>query len=70
MGMVVLVTGTVGRTLGGALDAAGHDVAVGTRDADVTLARDQAEPASATSFTAWLADHPGVDLENNVQVVR
>lgn len=62
MRIIVLGTGTVGRTLAGALDAAGHDVAVGTRDVDVTLARDQPERAGDTSFAAWLAEHPGVDL--------
>lgn len=54
MRIAVLGTGVVGRTLAGALDAAGHDVVVGTRDPDVTADRDD--------VSSWSADHPGVPL--------
>jgi predicted dinucleotide-binding enzyme len=54
MRISVLGTGSAGRTLAGALAAAGHDVVVGTRDVGETSARqDVAE---------WAADHPDLPL--------
>lgn len=39
MKITVLGTGLVGRLLAGKLDSLGHDVAVGTRDPQITLTR-------------------------------
>ncbi|MDO4631180.1 MAG: NAD(P)-binding domain-containing protein [Corynebacterium sp.] len=56
MKMTVLGTGKVGQTLAGALDALGHEVAMGTRNPEVTLSRADAE------FSQWLEAHPYVTL--------
>lgn len=42
MRIAVLGTGMVGQALAGRLDELGHDVAVGTRDPVVTMARTDA----------------------------
>jgi 8-hydroxy-5-deazaflavin:NADPH oxidoreductase len=39
MKYAVLGTGTVGRAIAGRLDELGHDVTIGTRDSQATLAR-------------------------------
>jgi len=41
MHIAILGTGAVGRALGGAFRAAGHDITVGTRDPDQTRTRDE-----------------------------
>jgi predicted dinucleotide-binding enzyme len=50
----VLGTGIVGRSLAGALAAAGHDAVVGTRDVGETSAR--------ADVAEWVGAHPGVPL--------
>lgn len=62
MRIAVLGTGTVGQTLAGGLDAAGHDVAIGTRDPAATLARTEPDRLGAPPMAQWLEDHPGVEL--------
>ncbi len=52
MRISVLGTGTVGRTLAGALAAAGHDVVIGTRDVAASAARPE--------VSAWAAEHEGI----------
>ena len=54
MRISVLGTGMAGRTLAGALAAAGHDVVVGTRDVDETAAR--------ADVAEWVAGHADVRL--------
>ena len=54
MRISVLGTGIAGRTLAGALAAAGHDVVVGTRDVDETAAR--------ADVAEWVAGHADVRL--------
>lgn len=55
MNIAVLGTGMVGQALAGKLAALGHEVTVGTRDVEATLAR--------TDFAAWRQAHPVVRLE-------
>lgn len=57
----VLGTGSVGRTLAAGLSAAGHDVAVGTRDVASTMGSRPTE-GGAEAYAAWAARHPGVGL--------
>jgi hypothetical protein len=56
----ILGTGGVGRTLAAGVAALGHDVVVGTRDPESTLAR--SEPDGSGGFADWLAQHPEVGL--------
>jgi predicted dinucleotide-binding enzyme len=62
MKIAVLGTGIVGRTLAGGLDGLGHSVVVGTRDPAATLARAEPDGMGNPPFSAWHADHQGVDL--------
>ena len=57
MRIAVLGTGVAGRTLAAALAGRGHDVVVGTRDVQDTLAR-----AESPSYAEWAAAHPDVRL--------
>lgn len=61
MHIAVCGTGMVGRALAGRLDGLGHDVVLGTRDLDATVA------STRTGFDGvraadWLAEHPDVEL--------
>lgn len=59
MHIAVLGTGMVGQTLAGRLSELGHEVVLGTRDPEESLARaDQ----SGGGLSAWLADHPSVTV--------
>jgi predicted dinucleotide-binding enzyme len=61
--IAVLGTGVVGQTLAGRLAALGHQVTVGTRDPEATLARTAPEEGSDTPvFSAWQAENPQVEL--------
>lgn len=59
----VLGTGQVGRSLAAGLATAGHEVVVGTRDPDATLARDDGD------VQAWHAQHPEVRLATLAEAV-
>lgn len=50
MRIAVLGTGIVGRAVGGALAAAGHEVVVGTRDVAATQARGETEGLTLATF--------------------
>jgi predicted dinucleotide-binding enzyme len=63
MKIAVLGTGAVGRALAGRLAGLGHDVTVGTRDPDATLARSEADRMGNPPFRDWLSGHPAVRLE-------
>jgi predicted dinucleotide-binding enzyme len=52
--IAVLGTGPVGRAVAGRLAELGHEVAIGTRDPDDTVGREE--------YAAWAADHPAVGL--------
>jgi predicted dinucleotide-binding enzyme len=62
MKIAVLGTGMVGQALAGRLDELGHDVVVGTRDPQATLARTEPDGMGNPPFSAWLQDHQGVGL--------
>src|SRR3954454_14199149 len=62
MKIAVLGTGAVGRTLAGKLDQLGHDVVVGTRDVDQTLARTVPAGHGHVSYAEWQQAHPAVRL--------
>jgi len=62
MRIAVLGTGAVGRTLADRLAGQGHDVVIGTRDVDATLARTESASPGQPPFTAWQAEHPRIRL--------
>ena len=62
MKIAVLGTGMVGRTLAAKLDGLGHDVVIGTRDPQATLARTDRDAMGTPPYAQWQADHSGVRL--------
>ena len=62
MKISVLGTGQVGRALAGGLAALGHEVAVGTRDPDATLARAEPDAQGTPPYARWQEEHPDVRL--------
>jgi hypothetical protein len=62
MKIAVLGTGTVGRTIATRLADLGHEVAIGTRDPEATLARTETDAMGNPPFSAWHAEHPQVAL--------
>jgi 8-hydroxy-5-deazaflavin:NADPH oxidoreductase len=62
MKTAVLGTGMVGRALAGKLAALGHEVVVGTRDPQETLARSEPDYLGNPPFGAWREAHSGVGL--------
>lgn len=64
MRIAVFGTGPVGQALAGKLAELGHEVRVGTRDPEETLARSEPDYLGNPPFKAWLESHPGVELES------
>lgn len=65
MKITVLGTGLVGRLLAAKLDDLGHDVAIGTRDPQATLARDEwtkTGDVDTPPYAHWQAERPSVRL--------
>ena len=62
MKIAVLGTGTVGRTVAARLFGLGHEVTIGTRDPQVTLARTEPDGMGNPPYADWAADHAGVSL--------
>jgi predicted dinucleotide-binding enzyme len=62
MRIAVLGTGAVGQALAGKLAELGHEVAVGTRDPEATLARTEPDALGNPPFKVWREAHPEVDL--------
>lgn len=62
MNIAVLGTGMVGRAIGGRLSELGHQVAIGTRDPQATLARTGSDQMGNPPFSIWAGRHPGVRL--------
>ncbi|QGN57919.1 NADPH-dependent F420 reductase [Nostocoides sp. HKS02] len=62
MKIAVLGTGRVGRTLAQRLSGLGHDVVIGTRDPESTLARTEADAMGTAPFRDFAAAHPEVRL--------
>jgi predicted dinucleotide-binding enzyme len=62
MKIAVMGTGPVGQALAGKLAALGHEVMVGTRAPEETLARTEPDYMGNPPFKAWLEAHAGVGL--------
>lgn len=62
MKIAVLGTGMVGQAIAGRLDELDHEVTVGTRDVEATMARVQPDGMGNPPFSAWAPAHPGVRL--------
>jgi predicted dinucleotide-binding enzyme len=62
MRFAVLGTGMVGRAIAGRLDELGHQVTIGTRDRQATMARTEADGMGNPPYAAWAGEHPGVRL--------
>ena len=62
MKIAVLGTGMVGRALAARLSGLGHDVTIGTRDPQATLARSEPDGMGNPPFSTWSSDHPNVAL--------
>lgn len=62
MKIAILGTGIVGRTLADGLRAAGHDITIGTRDPEVTLARTDAHERGLEPVRDWLVGRPAIRL--------
>src|SRR5512135_249833 len=62
MKTAVMGTGMVGRTLAARLATLGHEVELGTRDPDATLARDEPDAMGNPPLAHWQAEQPGIGL--------
>ncbi|SDP66020.1 hypothetical protein SAMN04487914_12423 [Arthrobacter sp. ok909] len=62
MKIAVLGTGMVGCTIAGALAGLGHDVVIGTRDPQATLARTEPDTMGTPPFAQWHAANSGVGV--------
>lgn len=67
MRLAVLGTGQVGRALAGRSAELGHDVVVGTRDPERTLARDAPDAMGTPPYATWQSEHPDVRLVANAE---
>ncbi len=62
MNIGILGTGVVGQTIAGKLAEIGHQVVVGTRDVDKTMASNEPGPYGLPAFSVWQKQYPGVEL--------
>ena len=62
MKIAVLGTGVVGRTIAVRLLDLGHEIAIGTRDVDATMARTEPDRYGNPPFPTWHADHAAISL--------
>jgi predicted dinucleotide-binding enzyme len=62
MKITVFGTGPVGQALAGKLADVGHEVTVGTRDPEATLARTEPDYVGNPPFSGWKDAHPQVEL--------
>src|SRR6478609_10937556 len=62
MNIAVFGTGTVGPAVAAALVALGHDVVIGTRDPEATLARTEAGPMGGVPFAQWHSEHGDIPV--------
>jgi 8-hydroxy-5-deazaflavin:NADPH oxidoreductase len=62
MRFAVLGTGMVGRAIAAKLASLGHEVVVGTRDPQATLARTEPDFMGTPPYAAWHAENPAVAL--------
>lgn len=62
MKIAVLGTGMVGQAIASRVSGLGHDVVIGTRDPQATLARTEPDGMGNPPFSAWAVDHAAVRL--------
>jgi 8-hydroxy-5-deazaflavin:NADPH oxidoreductase len=62
MRISVIGTGMVGRAIAGRLAALGHEVVIGTRDPERTLARTETGAMGTPPYAVWQQANPGVRL--------
>ncbi|MFL4952752.1 NADPH-dependent F420 reductase [Streptomyces sp. MMS24-I31] len=62
MRYAVLGTGVVGRTIAGKLVSLGHEVVIGTRDVEATLARTEPDAYGNPPIAQWLEGHAQIRL--------
>jgi len=62
MKFAVLGTGMVGRAIADRLDELGHEVTIGTRDPEATLARTETDGMGNPPYASWAGEHTGVRL--------
>ncbi|WP_433171305.1 NADPH-dependent F420 reductase [Actinoallomurus sp. CA-150999] len=62
MKIAVLGTGMVGRAVADRLSTLGHDVAIGTRGVEQTLARTEPDWLGNVPFAQWQQTHPAMPL--------
>jgi hypothetical protein len=70
MKIAVMGTGPVGQALAGKLADLGHEVTVGTRDPQETLARSEPDYLGNPPFRAWQEARPGVGLGRPGEAAR
>ena len=58
----VFGTGVVGQVIAEKLESLGHDVMIGTRDVQQSMARDAKDNSGRPSLKDWMAAHPKVKL--------
>jgi 8-hydroxy-5-deazaflavin:NADPH oxidoreductase len=63
----VLGTGPVGKTMAARLVELGHEVVVGTRDVDATMAATEADMFGNPPVRVWIEQHPGIKLATHAQ---
>jgi predicted dinucleotide-binding enzyme len=63
----IIGTGGVARTLAGALAGAGQEVALGSRDPDAALARDDVNAQTGTTLSGWSATNRDVRIVTNAE---
>ncbi len=63
MKIAVFGTGMVGQALAGRLSELGHEVTVGTRDVEATLARTEPDYLGNPPFAVWQEAHPRLGLK-------
>lgn len=62
MKIAVSGTGMVGRALAGRLVELGHEVTVGTRDVEATMARSEPDGMGNPPYRTWAQSHPQITL--------
>jgi predicted dinucleotide-binding enzyme len=70
MMIAVLGTGMVGQAIAARLSGLGHDVTIGTRDPQATLARTEPDGMGNPPFSDWAAHHPAVALATFADAAR
>ena len=58
----VFGTGMVGQVIAEKLDSLGHEVMLGTRNVQQSLAREEKEGAGRPALKSWMAAHPKISI--------